>query len=44
MFAYTVVEVGSECDDLICLPVSHTPYQTYQRGVLTSTLLMNGIQ
>ena len=41
MFAYTVIEVGPKCDDLICLPVSHTPHSKER---LTSTLLMNGIQ
>jgi hypothetical protein len=41
MFSYTVVEVGSEGDDLVCLLVSHI---LYQRERLTSTLLINGIQ
>jgi hypothetical protein len=41
MFAYTVVEVGTKGDDLVCLAISHTPHSKER---LTSTLLMNGIQ
>jgi hypothetical protein len=42
MFTYTVIEIGTECDDLVCLYVSEYDVQ-YSKQRLTSTLLMNGM-